>query len=77
MPEEKPKRRVLKRALAVVLALVVLGVGGIAWMVISLKPGIAVAAAAPPVTLLAADGTAKSLSDLRGKTVLLDFWSST
>ena len=65
-------------AAAAAVALLLLLAGGGLWLLSSgtrfaVRPG----DPAPSVTFTGTDGTAVRLEDLRGRIVLLDFWSST
>jgi cytochrome oxidase Cu insertion factor (SCO1/SenC/PrrC family) len=67
----------LKIAGGVLAVLLVAGGGGLAWLASRLAPDVALGTAGLDATLTAHDGTPLSVSSLRGKYVLLDFWSST
>lgn len=62
------------------LAVLVLGVvlaGGGFWLSHAMAPDLALGSTAPSLSLTDVNGQPLALADLRGKVVLLDFWSST
>ncbi len=67
----------LKIAGCLLLGLLVFAGVGVYFMASSLEPGVEVGSASPDVTLTDMDGKPLPLASLRGKVVLLDFWSST
>ncbi|MFT7465345.1 MAG: cytochrome oxidase Cu insertion factor (SCO1/SenC/PrrC family) [Pseudohongiellaceae bacterium] len=56
--------------------LLVVALGLLAWSASKLSPDLELGMTAADVSVTTADGEALAISSLRGKVVLLDFWSS-
>jgi cytochrome oxidase Cu insertion factor (SCO1/SenC/PrrC family) len=69
--------KILKLLGIAVLGLAILCAAGLVWMAPRYSPDLATGSAAPEVALSTLDGEPLPLSDLHGKVVLLDFWSTT
>ena len=59
------------------IALVIIGGVGLWVMSGQMTPGVALGSATSNVTVQTQDGQPLALSSLKGKVILLDFWSST
>lgn len=67
----------MKTAFRILALLALVAAGGVLWMAAHLAPDVELGSASPDVTLQTAEGQPLALASLRGKVVLLDFWSST
>jgi cytochrome oxidase Cu insertion factor (SCO1/SenC/PrrC family) len=57
--------------------LVIVGAALVTWQAFQLAPDVELGAASPDVVLTSLDDEPLAVADLRGRFVLLDFWSST
>jgi cytochrome oxidase Cu insertion factor (SCO1/SenC/PrrC family) len=69
--------KILKILGIAVLGLAILCAAGLVWMAPRYSPDLPTGSAAPDVAMATLDGEPLPLASLRGKVVLLDFWSTT
>jgi hypothetical protein len=69
--------KILKLAGGLLVLVLVAGGAGLAYLATQLAPDVELGTPCPDVAVETLDDGALELSSLRGKVVLLDFWSST
>jgi len=67
----------LKILIGALGVLVIVGAAAVTWQAFQLDPDVELGAPSPDVVLTTLDDQPLAIADLRGRFVLLDFWSST